>query len=69
MTVLRHQRGREGEREYGGGCSAKRTFQTTGRGFSVFLINEVMKKSQAIFVYVTDKDSVYTRIKRQSLTI
>ena len=58
MTVLRHQRGREGGREYGGGCSAKRTFQTTGRGFSVFLINEVMKKSHARLVYVTDKDSV-----------
>ena len=48
----------EGEREYGGGCSAKRTFQTTGRGFSVFLINEVMKKSHATLGYVTDKDSV-----------
>ena len=37
---------------------AIRTFQTTGRGFSVFLTNEVMKKSHAILVYVTDKDSV-----------
>ena len=37
---------------------ANRTFQTNGRGFSVFLTNEVMKKSQAILVYVTDKDSV-----------
>ena len=46
------------DRQYGGGCSAKRTFQTTGRGFSVFVINEVMKKSHAILVYVTDKDSV-----------
>ena len=55
MTVLCHQRGREGEREYAGGCSAKRTFQTTGRGFSVFLTNEVMKKSHAILMYVTDK--------------
>ena len=55
MTVLCHQRGREGEREYGGGCSAKRTFQATGRGFSVFLTNEAMKKSHAIFMYVTDK--------------
>ena len=46
------------EREYGGGCSAKRTSQTTGRRLSVFLINEVMKKSHAIWVYVSDKDSV-----------
>ena len=45
-------------REYAGGCSAKRTFQTIGRGFSVFLINEVMKKSHATLGYVTDKDSV-----------
>ena len=45
-------------KEYGGGCSAKRTSQTTGRGFSVFLIHEMTKKSHAILVYVTDKDSV-----------
>ena len=33
LTVLSRHRGRE--REYVGGCSAKRTFQTTGRSFSV----------------------------------
>ena len=46
MTVLRLQRRREGKRECGGGCSATRTFQTTGVGFSVFLINELIKKSR-----------------------
>ena len=30
LTVLRRQRGRKGEMEYGG-CLAKRTFKTTGR--------------------------------------
>ena len=35
LAVSSRQRGRKGEREYGGVCSAKRTFQTTGRSFSV----------------------------------
>ena len=38
LTVLSRHRGRKGEREYGGGCLAKRTFQTTGRSFSVLTL-------------------------------
>ena len=52
LTVLRHQRGREVEKEYGGGCSGKRRpkqlrVDKTKVELFEFLTNEVTKRSHA----------------------
>ena len=51
MTVLRHQRGSEEEREFGGGCSVKRTFQTKSR-----------KGSQKLLITTVDTDIMVLEI-------
>ena len=76
LTVLSRQRGRRGEREYGGGCSAKRTFQTTGylrvdtNQVELFELptNEVMNISYAKRAYMhLARDVWYARINMHNI--